>query len=135
MGRITCVDADGNAETFRWKREGNNLNDEITFRVLHLNPSSATGSPFELTVKPKDSHTVQLIMITDNENPLYKAKGIPDVLLPTVKLVLARDVESSPGRGKTSDVYRTVKSTAMWNRLVAKGLAVYCSRRDTYRLV
>ncbi len=132
---LSCVGADGASYEFLWRVTKDPFEDKWIFRVA-TEANVNTGRSFELTVVAADSdpNTVRIVMMHHYDQDEYRAKGIPDALLPVIKRELHMSVESSPRQGATTDVYRTDAATAVWKRLVRNGLAAYAADRDVYVL-
>jgi hypothetical protein len=133
--KLICVGADGASYEFLWRVTKDQFEDKWIFRV-ETEANCNTGRSFELTAVASDDdlNTVRIVMMHHYDQDEYKAKGIPDALLPVVKRELGMSVESSPRQGATTDIYRTDAATAVWDRLVGKGLATYAADRDVYVL-
>ena len=133
--KLSCVGADGGNYEFLWRVTKDRFEEKWIFRV-ETDANMNTGKCFELTVVAgnNDPDTVCIVMMHHYDQDEYRAKGIPDALIPVIKQELGLSVESSPRRGATTDVYRTDAATAVWDRLVRKGLASYAADRDVYVL-
>lgn len=134
--KLSCVGADGASHEFLWRVTKDQFEDRWIFRV-ETEANWNTGGGFELTVAVRDDDptTVRIEMMHHHGQDEYKAKGIPDSLLPVIKRELGMSVESSPRQGATTDVYRTDAATAVWDRLVRMGFAIYDVDRDVYVLL
>jgi len=135
LNKLDCVGADGVHREFLWRVEKALFEEKWTFRV-ETQAATTSGDAFELAVELLEDRadTVRVIMMHHYGHPEYKAKGIPDALLPLVRQYLGKNVESSPSRGDTTGVYRTPAATRVWERLKAAGLADYDPKRDVYSL-
>jgi hypothetical protein len=136
--KLTSIGADGSSHEFVWRRDQHQFEDKWTFRVeTDANLQAATGRFFELIVdlKDDDPNTVRVEVMHHHQQEEYRAKGIPEALLPMIKRELNMNVESSPGRGATADIRRNCLATTVWNRLVEKSLANYDKERDVYVLL
>jgi hypothetical protein len=130
---LSCIDKAGNATAFEYWFSEDTLRGEWQFFVAEEPPRS-TAEPFELAVKEIDATTVQVVMMNNHGRPCYVGKGIPDALLPVVKLEVQKDVQSSPTAGG-GNTYRTPAATKVWKRLVAKGIATYDVVTDIFTLM
>lgn len=137
MPAIQCTDASGQVRTFNWTYIPDQTEPQHSFRVETI-PPLASGDVFELTFTDLDPVTVRQTWIGVSHpmaDQSYRAKGIPDAMLPVIKQQLARDVQSSPAQAVGTGIYRTVEVEKMWQRLVAKNLAVYDQNLGVYRVV
>ena len=132
MGQITCTGKDGIIRTFDYKVENSPSNKWI-FRVTNI-PPLKNDEFFELAVVEVDNLTVQVVMANHFNIKEYAAKGIPEALLPAVKTILRREVESSPSKSTTGDIYRTNAATNYWKRLCQSSGANYDQTRDIYKV-
>ncbi|VVD69334.1 hypothetical protein PMO31116_00518 [Pandoraea morbifera] len=130
MPTFQSVDRTGNPHDFDYKTIHNGNN--VTFRVT-ANPPLASGAFFDLEVEHLTVSLVRIVMINSYLEPAYIRKGVADALLPIVSRDLGVTVQSSPTLG-TGGVYRTPHATAMWQRLVAKGMATYDPQTDIFTL-
>ena len=97
----------------------------------HGPPSNET---FEITFTPIDDSTVRQTSIFHHYEPAYMGKGIPDAILPVVKALLGKEVESSPPNGIEGGVSRSRDAEKMWRRLSEKRIAEYVERWRVYRV-
>ena len=77
----------------------------------------------------------RVIMMNNNGFAPVKAKGIPDALIPVIRQVVGRSVQSSPRAGSSLDVRRVPPADKVWERLVAANLARYDEAADVYHLL
>lgn len=132
MPSFVCVGRDGMERQFEYKALEQSSSGEWRYIVTTIPPLSS-GEFFELTVTELDGQTVRVVMM-DHHNVLeYVAMGIPEALLPVAKAELGKIVQSSPTRGETADVRRSLPATKVWERLVASGSATYDSENDIYQ--
>ncbi|MDB6042436.1 MAG: hypothetical protein JWM63_987 [Gammaproteobacteria bacterium] len=132
---LPCVGADGELREFLWRVTEDPLNEKWIFRV-ETQDKWLSGECFELVMGLlPDADGVRVVMMNHYEQDDYRAKGIPDALLPKIKRHLELNVESSPESGDTTDVRRTPAATSVWKRLVASKLADYDPDRDVYFLL
>jgi hypothetical protein len=124
----------GTSREFLWRVTKDAFEDKWTFRV-ETEDNWRSNQCFELSVAALDDDTVRVIMMKHHEQEEYRAKGIPDALLPEIKRHLAKNVESSPEAAESGGVYRTQDATKVWKRLETKGLATYNEVRDVYLLL
>jgi hypothetical protein len=91
-----------------------------------------------MSLELQDDDTRRIIAIGGNlgENtlPEYSGKGIPCPLLAYATGQLNKTICSSPKNGGAG-VCRTDKATAMWDRMVASGNAVYNPLTDIYTFI
>lgn len=134
MPQLQCTDRDGNSQTFEYEFKPDMSKLQWTFRVWQLGEDLSNGF-FELVVTEVSPSDVRITMLNHFQIPMYRAKGIPDALIPEVRRALDRNVQSSPTRGATADVYRTKDATKVWNRLVEAGLARHDKTTDVFHLL
>ena len=134
MKSFICVGRDRKTHRFVYKHESHKAQGEWLYLVF-TDPPLKSGEFFELTVKEIDDYSVRVIMMAHHNEEAYKAKGIPDALLPIIRDELGKIVTSSPSMGVEAGVYRTVDATEVWKRLEKKGMAIYDRVQDIYRLL
>lgn len=134
MPQLECTDRHGHIESFNYDFEPDIDGQQWTFHVWEFGKELSDGF-FELVATEVGPSEVRITMLHRFGNPRYSAKGIPDALIPEVHRVLEKGVQSSPGHGKTSDVYRTEDATKVWNRLVSAGLARHDKPTDVFHLL
>jgi hypothetical protein len=127
---LQCTGANGVAEWFEFEYEQDQFAPEWTFRVFAV-PPPPNGDFFDCTVEEVNMQTVEIIAIRNPGGNFYRAKGIPDALIPLIAQTLGRTVRSSPASGPPG-VWRTAGATRMWERLKNKGLAGYDPNLDIY---
>ena len=132
MGHFLCTGRDGVIRAFRYVYE-EELNGTHSFMAYSV-PPPVDGTAFEATFTDIDADTVRQTMIVHHGHLSYREKGIPDSLLPIAAAKLGKMVVSSPSVAPGGGVFRTVDATAMWNRLVARGIASYDQATDIYTL-
>lgn len=130
MFKLSCVGRDGITRTFNYKVVQNSAGNEWSYQITTI-PPPASGDFFELCVAEFAPSRVRVVMANHHGRPEYVGMGIPDALLPKIKIDLNCRVESSPSMG-TSGVYRTPAATKYWERLRIEGIAVYDQASDIY---
>jgi hypothetical protein len=104
IGELNCFDTLGRQNIFCYSLT--QTGDKWFFRVRPKG-ASPTSDFFELTVEEVDSSCVRVIMMHNHGYAPVKAKGIPDALIPEIRRVLGREVQSSPTLGSSHDVRRS----------------------------
>lgn len=133
MALLSCIGRDGVSRAFDYTHS-TNISGELTFRARTIPPPSS-GDFFELTLEEVNPSTVRVVMANHFSRIEYAAMGIPEALLPEVKRVLGREVESSPSSGATANIRRSPEATKYWDRLVLLGGAMYDASRDVYSVL
>ena len=133
MPVLACTGRDGVARTFEYRYSREPLSGEWSVKVTSIPPLPG-GDFFEMKLAPIDEETLRVVMVNHFNVPSYVGMGIPDALLPAIKSVLGKNVESSPSYGTRGNVYRTPAATKVWERLRQMRLATYDPARDIYRL-
>lgn len=129
---FTCVDRYGVSREFFYRYDNDKVSREWNFFVF-VELTQNSGDFFQLSVKEIDDETVRVIMMNHFGKEVYRAKGIPDALLPIIRDETEKNVVSSP-TGPHSGIYRTPSATKVWKRLCKKGMAIYDNEHDIYRL-
>ena len=132
MPRIPCTGRDGVTREFEYQYEFDEL-DKVWHFAVEAVPRPDSMEIFTMTFKPINETTIRQISITHHHDPAYAAMGIPDAMLPEVKRILGKEVESSPP--DVGGEFRSVDAEKMWTRLVGKGLAEYVCARKVYRVL
>lgn len=97
--------------------------------------SPEVNDSFQLTVVPRDEHSVRITEMVNNGHKGFSAVGIPDALIPAVARVSGKNVTSSSNKHKSADdEFRNTAADKVWERLVARNLAYYDADRDIYVL-
>lgn len=142
--KLKCKSKEGVFTTFFYNCEVNG--DKTIFRV-NVNENITDSEFFELHVVEFDANTVRISQIDNHYNPLYRAKGIPDALIPEIHCVLKKNIVSSSNKTLKQQreavlkaetliqeaEWRTVDANKVWVRLESKALAVYDKNEDRYR--
>lgn len=129
---VTCTGRDGIQRTFIVRHEKCAWKDEWTFRV-YATPTLISGEFFELSLKVISGDMAKIIAIHNNGEDAYKAKGIPEALLPFASKVTDKKIVSSSTNDE--DGYRTPDATKMWERLCRKGLAEKDEDNDRFLFI
>ena len=132
MQTLRCTGRDRIVRIFSVDESYQPLNQKWTYRVQTI-PPLADNAAFEFSVEEIDSQTVRVVGAYHDGRSEYAAMGIPDALLPAIKIKLQKNVESSPPQGH--GIYRTCAATNYWKRLVVAGKATHDAVIDVYRLV
>jgi hypothetical protein len=133
MKELTCTGVDGISNTFYFDKKDHDCDGSISITVW-VKPQRE-GNSLELLLVPFDSSSYRIQMITHNRKSEFKAKGIPDTLLPVVSQQLKKRIISSRKRKITGcDEYRTDEADKMWDRLVEKGIAEYDNTTGRYSI-
>lgn len=122
MPALSCVDRNGVVRLFDYDCRQVPLSNELTIRVI-TRPPLESGDFFEMRLAPIDCATLRVVMLNHFDVRPYVAAGIPDALLPAVKLLLGKNIESSPSHGDHAGVYRTPNADKVWERLRNAGQA------------
>jgi len=131
MPIISCTGRDGIVRGFEYRTIRDETEGQWLFKVTTI-PAPKSGDFFELCVCEHGESRVRIVMANHFHKTEYAAMGIPEALLPAVKIELGRIVESSPGQGPVGDVYRTDSATKYWERLCQIGGATYDPSTDIY---
>jgi hypothetical protein len=133
MTKIQCTGRDGVTREFEYSYAFDEL-DQVWHFVVEAVPRPLSNVTFEMTFTPIDDNTVRQTSIFHHHESAYMAKGIPDAILPIVKALLGKEVESSPPEGVERGVFRSRDAEKMWRRLSEKGIAEYVESRRVYRV-
>jgi len=133
MGKVICTGRDGVARGFVFECMFDEL-DRVWQFFVYSDPRPASNEVFDMTFTPISETTLRQMSIFHHHEPAYMAKGIPDAMLPLVKQLLGKEIESSPPDGQADGVFRSHDAEKMWKRLADKDLAEYVPERRVYRL-
>jgi hypothetical protein len=137
LHRIECVGKDRIERTFVFDdpRVLPTPSGSLEYRFAVTTDSNAREY-FELILEGDDGD-LRIDSITHNRHQQYRAKGIPDALLPYVSSLLELRIRSSRSNpepvGKARIRQRCPDATKMWERLVKKGIAEYLEDEDFFR--
>ncbi|AUZ84771.1 hypothetical protein [Methylophaga nitratireducenticrescens] len=131
MTELRCIDKEGSERIYLLTCDYDPHKGEFDYRV-YSNPLPSSGGFFELSVKEVGDE-LQVISMNHNHMLEYKAKGIPDALLLYIAKHSGKSVRSSPAWGKGGE-FRSTDATKVWDRLVAKNMALYFESEDLYRV-
>jgi hypothetical protein len=123
MSGFLCTGRDGVIRPFRYIYS-EELNGTYTFLVYSI-PPHPQGDFLQATFTPIDPQTVRQTEMHAPPGPTYRARGIPDSLLPIAAAKLGRTIVSSPSFQAGGGVFRMPDATKVWDRLVARGIATY----------
>ena len=115
-------------------RDDASVPDEWRYAV-HLRWPANEGNDdfFEFAVRADANGGIRVTTMEHHGRAHYSAKGIPDALLVFAAKHLNKVVGSSSNLAG-SDEFRTPAATKVWDRLVARGTAVYDAAADRYTL-
>jgi hypothetical protein len=133
MPNFLCTGRDGVIRAFRYVYDLD-LDGNHNFLVYSI-PPPANGAAYEAAFAPLDAQTVRQIAMHHHGHANYSEKGIPDALLPIVAAKLGLTVVSSPSFQAGGGVFRTPDATKVWNRLVARGIAMFDQATDVFTLL
>ncbi len=136
LHEIACVGKDGKTRTFVFEELA--LTSGMAVNEYYIEVRNQRDEPryFELRLVQKSDGNYQVRSITHNHHEIYRAKGIPDTLLPYLPSVLGAQVCSaskSPEWSRSEMIQRNECATTMWRRLERKGLAEYLPAEDIFR--
>ncbi len=133
--KVSCGGAYGGNYEFLWRVTKDRFEDKWIFRV-ETEANVNTGKSFELTVvaRNNDPDTVYIVMMHHYDQGEYRAKSIPDAPASRDQTGTGYECGVQSAAGCYDGVYRADAATAVWDRLVRKGLATYAADRDVYVL-
>ena len=85
-----------------------------------------------MTLKRNEAGELQTIAMDNHNLPAYRGRGISEALLPELSKLLREDIVSSPTYEDNAN-RRSTSATVVWERLVARELAV--REGDRFRLL
>lgn len=134
MPPLVCVGKDGVERTFAYTYMPAELDGPHTFFVAS-DPLPASGNRFEMGLVELDGDSVRVTIAKHYDEVAYASKGIPEALIPVAARVLNKNIQSSPGVGAETDIYRLKRATDYWKRTSGatydEGTDIYTFARPT----
>lgn len=134
---LQCTGADSVTREFYYEiesdREAGGL--EIIVRVYEQSQISIERHWFDFILKPLDENRLMVSMMQHNNKEWYRAKGIPDALIPALAQRFQKVVTSSSNcdaAKKFPEESRNGPASKVWKRLVEQGRATYQESVDRY---
>ncbi|MEM7315086.1 MAG: hypothetical protein AAF497_18225 [Planctomycetota bacterium] len=121
LPRIRCTGREGEKE-FVYSYQLDDLRHVWHFTV-ESDPRPPSNGTFDMAFKEMPDGTLRQTVINANDEACYLGMGIPEAMLPEVKRILGKAVESSPP--DEDDAWRSCDGERMWQRLREKGIAEY----------
>jgi hypothetical protein len=131
---LNCVGIDKVSREFWWEKLCPNQTDSsvITFKVHKSNPPGDDDS-FDMNLARCPSGIYKITEVNHYDHPHYSKMGIGDALIPEASRVLNAAIRSSSNRNpERPNEFRHPDAEKIWKRLMASGLARYCSVKDFY---
>ncbi len=137
---IRCTGADRITREFYYEIESDAGADvpEMIVRVHQEAQISGEQHWFDLTLKQLDENRWMVSMMQHNNKEWYRAKGIPDALIPALAERLNKVITSSSNRDPAKrfpEEFRNEAATKVWRRLVGQGRATYQENEDRYMCI
>jgi hypothetical protein len=79
-----------------------------------------------------DAESLKLVTMRADDCPELRKKGIPDSVLPELVRLHGKDLVSSNNFAIGSGELQSPDAVKVWERLVASGIAKYCSSLERY---
>ena len=136
-GKLLTVGKDGKEYVFTYELEEqyDRINDthKICFKTLLEGIDKKKW--FDFKVAPVGDNTLKVTDMFDYQD-IYKGKGLPEALiLEAQKQYPDKEIISSSNRQKAfKNEWRSDAGSAVWERLVKKGLAEYSDENDLFVL-
>ena len=134
MPSVKCVGRDGVTRELEFQWQFDELDRVWRFFVYKV-PRPPSGEIFDMTFTPISDTTVRQTSIAHHSEPAYVGMGIPDAMLPLVKTIIGKEIESSPPDGVVAGMFRSPDAEKMWRRLRENGIAEYIEERRVYRVL
>jgi len=133
MSFIECVAKNGVKSRFYYKYS---ITEHLFIEhnmMIFLSPDYSDADFFEITAKEVGSNTLKIIMMNNNNQSIYKAKGIPDAAILELKAITGKIIRSS-SISYPSDLNerRSESATKAWERLEKHGQASYNAADDYF---
>lgn len=137
METITCIDKEGNSNEYYFYLIPNILNGMFGHEVKIFSIETLNyGRCFPILIYHVSDFEIKIKNIHHSDYPEFKAKGIPDVIIPKLSKLFFKDIIScsnekafqhfeNEGRTENADKY--------WKRLVNKGAAFFENEKNIFR--
>lgn len=130
---LMCIGRDGQERRFvLYENKENIRTNEFHYLIQQHETFNMETDSFTLIVELMVDGTLKVVSINKNDDDLYGAKGIPEILLPKVSKIQKKNITSSRTRVGNRGEFRSLDADKMWERLEEKGIARYNKENGLY---